>query len=273
MENQLADESQFESGYSSEPTETPEPVKQPEKKQEEQKEKSEANPVEQIDPLKELMARFDKFEASHNNLAGHIGGLQRSQKEIQERLAAAQAATKTVNDAPTQAEVKDAMTDPQEWADLKTAYPEWASATEKIIDAKVGTQPKIDPAEIDKMVSERVAREAASTRQEMIDSHLDAIVDGDWLSEVKSEKFGKWIDGQNEDIKALANSSKMTDAAKMLRLFQISKQTKPEQKIEPKPKEISPRQKRIEASVNPRGTGGHASSTTDMDEFEAGYSS
>lgn len=258
-----ADEAQFDAGYNAqEPTETPVPAKEPEPKAVEPKETKPAEPS-----IKDVISRLEKFEASHSTLAGHIGGLQRSQKEIQERLAAATAATKTVADAPTQAEMKDAMADPQEWAALKASYPEWAKATEQIIDAKVKSRPGFDPAEVDKIVAERVAGETAAVRREMIDSHLDAIVDGDWNAEVRTEKFAKWFEGQSEAVKALGESSKMTDAAKMLRLYEASKKVPA---AEPK-KDVSTRQKRFEAAVTPKGAGGHAATNSDLDEFEAGY--
>lgn len=268
VDNQALDESQFESGYNAqEPAAVPEPAKEPEAKPAEQKEEKSGA----IDPVKALFEKVEKLEARTRNAEGHIGGLNHQQKLMQETLqAASKAATKQVDDAPTQAQVKEAMTDPQEWAALKTSYPEWAKATEQIIDAKVKAQPGFDPAAVDKIVAERVAAETADVRKEMIDSHLDGIVDGDWNAEVKSEKFAKWFEGQSEAIKALGGSKKMTDAAKMLRLYEASKKAPPAPDPA-KEKEVSARQKRFEAAVNPRGAGGHAVTSSDLDDFEAGY--
>lgn len=270
MDNQAADTSDFESGYSNEPTETPVQVKEPEPKKAEPKKEA----AEPVDPLKEVIARMDKYEASQNKLAGHIGGLTRNQQEIHQLLAASKKATENVGDAPTQAQVKEAMADPKEWAELKSAYPEWAAATEKIIDAKVDAKaPKFDQEAIDKLVAQRVAGETAAVRKELIDSHLDAIVDGDWMAEVKTDAFGKWMEAQPAEVKALGESAKMTDAAKMLRLYQASKQAKPVAELAPEPKkDVSTRQRRFEAAVNPKGAGGHAGSSTEIDDFTAGYS-
>lgn len=267
------DDAQFESGYSGAPTETPEP-KQTEKK-EEQKPAQPTAKQEAPDTIKEVIARMDKFEASQNKLAGHIGGLTRNQDEIRQFLAASKKATENVADAPTQAQVKEAMTSPKEWEDLRSAYPEWATATEKFMDSKLATlkaPPALDPAAIDKMVEERVARQASEDRQESINSHLDSIVDGDWEEAIRTEQFGKWLEAQSPEIKALAESSKLRDAAKMLRLYERSKKVdaKPAPTPEPK-KDTSARQKRFEAAVNPKGTGGHATGRSELDEFEAGY--
>ena len=267
--NNQVDDAQFESGYSAEPTETPEPVA----KQEDKPEPAAVAEPQAVDQFKEVIARLEKFEKGHATLAGHVGGLQRSQKEIQNTLAAASAASKTVVDAPTQSQVMEAMSDPEEWAGLKSEYPQWALATEKIIDAKVSQikpQSPIDQAAIDKMVSDRVAGETAAVRTELINSHLDSIVDGDWLKEVNTAQFSQWIDSQSADVKALAESSKTTDAAKMLRLYESHKKAALEQKVEPK-KDVSTRQKRIEAAINPKGTGGHAANVSELDDFESGY--
>lgn len=260
-DSQTSEENSFESSYSDAPTETPAPATP----------KIEANQAvaTTADPMKELIARMDKFQASHDTLAGHIGGLSRAQQEFRNTLAAAQAATGKVSNAPTQAELNNAIKDPDDWAALKKEYPQWAGATEKIIDAKVKAT-AVDKAAIDKAVADRVAGETAAVRTEMIDSHLDAIVDGDWKAVVASPAFDAWIDAQKPEIKALAESSKMTDAAKMLRLFESSKNASTAPAAPSK--EVSARNKRVQAALNPRGAGGHAEGNTEIDSFEAGYS-
>jgi hypothetical protein len=130
----------------------------------------------------------------------------------------------------------------------------------------------LDPEAIDKRVEERVAKQTAEVRQDTIDTYLDNIVDGDWMDEIQKPEFSMWLDKQPEDIKALAASSKLRDAAKMLRMYQKSKVPMKQPELEQK-KDTSTRQKRFEAAVNPKGTGGHASSRSDLDEFEAGYNS
>lgn len=186
------------------------------------------------DQVAEIIARLDKFEKSHNDqyntLAGHVGSWKRSEQEIRQLLAAATAATGKVDNAPTQKQVSQAINDPEEWAELKRQHPEWARATERGMDARIeaylrqNQQSQIDQSAIDRMVSERVAGETAQVRAEMIDSHLDSIVEsGDWVSVVKSPEFEAWLQAQKPEIQALGESSKMTDAAKLLRTFEKSK--------------------------------------------------
>lgn len=240
----------FESAYNTLPTETP--VAQ----------KVAPTPAEKpVDQMKDVLDRLDKFQKSHDTLSGHIGGLTRNQNELRQLLAAGQTATNGVSNAPTQAEVKNAITDPQDWASLKSQYPEWAAATENIIDAKVKSK-MVDQVAIDKIVAQRVAEETGRNRSEMIDSHLDSIVDTDWKKIVTGPEFTKWIGAQTPEVQSLGASDKMTDAARMLRLFEASKANP-----EPAQRNVTLRQKRIEAAIAPRGAGGHSSGPNTEEDY------
>lgn len=257
---QEIDDGQLEAGYSDDaaPVVTPEPVEAP---------PVEEKKPEAIDPMKELMDRFEKLESRTRNAEGHIGGLNHKQKLIEETVQAAKAATHQVLSAPSQAQVKEAIADPAEWNALKEDFPEWATATEKFMDAKLATvkpQP-FDISPIDKLVNERIASQAASMKETFSLVALDAAFPG-WQDDVKTPDFEKWKAAQTADVQKLADSDNAADAAKMLRLFETSKRT-PEVR-----QETITRQKRFEAAVNPRGSGGFSnSSKTDLDEMEAGY--
>lgn len=265
MEDQAADDAQFSAGYDDKPTETPAKTKPQEKPEPEAKA---AEVKEPVDPVKELMARFDKIEKSQGTLAGHIGGLQRSQKEIQAVLSTAQAAAKTTENGPSQAEVKEAASDPAEWASLKKEYPEWAAATEALINSR---QSNFDVKAFEAAVDRKIEGKSAEMQERIIDSALGAFFPG-WKKEVASDGFKAWFATQPDDVKALANSDDVGDSAQMLKLYDTFKKTPPATaKASAKP-DTSAREKRLAAAVTPRGTGGHASSASEVDEFEAGYS-
>jgi hypothetical protein len=262
IETQDAD---FESGYGSTPTETPAAAKPdtPDPKPEP------ATAPEPVDPIKDLAARFEKFEAGHNKLAGHIGGLQRTQQEIQTALAAAQAATKTVADAPTQAQVKDAASSPSEWEKLKEGYPDWALATEKLLDSRM--PPAFDAKAFEDKLMQEMQGKTEAMQEKIVNAALNAVFPG-WAKEAKTDAFKAWLAAQPDDVKALSASDEIADAATLLKLYDASKTAKPAPSPTPTPKpEVSAREKRLAAAVNPRGTGGHASGSTDLDEFESGY--
>src|SRR5674476_1457225 len=128
---EVSDDSQLEAGYSDAPATVPEPVKPP-----------------TVDPVKKLADKFEKLEVRTRNAEGHIGGLNHQQKLLQENLqAASNKAATQVTSAPTQAQVTEAATNPAEWDALKADFPEWSTATEKFLDAKL-SKIKPDPAAI-----------------------------------------------------------------------------------------------------------------------------
>lgn len=261
---------EFESGYTDDNAAEKPPVEEvaevtpePEVKEEIKEEVAETP---KPDPLVEVLSRFDKMEHRLRNTEGHIGGLNHNLKQMQETLAASKAASQQVSDAPTQEQVKEAMANPKEWDELKSDFPEWASATEKFMDARLSKVPAVDETKI-RELEQKLNNETATLRKESIDATLDAVLP-DWDLEVKTPEFSKWMESQSDDVKALAASNSIRDAAKMLRLFSTHKaRSVPE----PKPSNVAARQKRIEAAVTPKGTGGFAPAPTELDEFESGY--
>ncbi|MBV8666736.1 MAG: hypothetical protein JO269_09650 [Burkholderiaceae bacterium] len=191
--------------------------------------KTEVKGDQQDDPQaafqKDVMARLEKFEAGYNTLAGHVGGLRRNEQELKQLLAAAKAATGDVKNAPTQAQVAQAIQDPAEWAALKRQHPDWAEATEKGMDARIQMHlaqqvQQFDQAAIDKIVEERTGQ----VRTELIGAHLDSIVgSGDWIQEINSPAYAEWIKNQAPEVQALGSSDNPRDAAKLLRAFESSK--------------------------------------------------
>lgn len=226
-------------------------------------------PEPKADPLLEMRELIEKQNARIRNTEGHIGGLNHNLKQMQETLAASKAASQQVSDAPTQAQVQEAMSNPKEWDDLKADFPEWSVATEKFMDARLAKVGKSDPQELLKVRTELQAQ-FQQTRKDSIDATLDAVIP-EWDAEVKTPAFGKWMDAQTDAVKALGSSHNIRDAAKMLRLYATHRAKAPEPRQEQK-SNVAARQKRIEAAVTPKGTGGYSQSQTAVDEFESGYS-
>ena len=272
LETQAADDGEFESGYTdaAKPTETPaSDVVTPESNATPEPAAVTPPPV---DPIVEMRAQLEKFQKGHDTLAGHIGNLTRTTKEINDRLAAASAATKQVDDAPSQAQVQAAAGSTAKWEKLKDEFPEWADATDENIDAKISARisaQQTDADAFDRRMSEKVASETAKVRQEMIASTLEVVMD-DWQAEVKSPAFAAWLSAQPDTVKAWAESERVGDAARMLKLYDKAKQATAKPAVT-NAKTADARQKRLEAAVAPRGSGGAAASRSELDEFEAGY--
>ena len=259
MEPEL-DESQLEAGYSDTPAVVPEPVV--------------VEPPKVDDSMKVLMDRFDKLEVRTRNTEGHIGGLNHQQKLLQETLqAASKAATNAVSDAPTQAQVHEAMKNPQKWDALKGDFPEWGDATEEFVDAKINDRmskikPTVDPQVVSKIEAQFDAKLDAARYEDAMDK-LDVSFDG-WRADISTPAFKTWRDAQTPEVQQLGDSRKYSDAAKMLQLYEKSK-VKPAEKTAPVT-QVSTRQRRLESAVNPRGSGGNdVARRTELDDMEAGY--
>lgn len=249
-------------GYESSSAEKPEPV--------DESPAVEATPVVEVkpDPLQELAARFEQLEQRTRKAESHIGGLNENQRLIRDTLEASKA--QKVEAAPTQNQVQDAIESPAEWDELKAEFPEWASGMEKYMDARLKKAPAVD---VDSITTRITAAEqralAAEARAEKIEQssakrELSRLVP-DWQDRNTTEFFG-WLNQQTDEVKSLASSWEPEDAAKVYRLHESS--TK---KPEPS-KAVNTRQKRIEAAVTPKGTGGFTPSRSEIDEMESGYS-
>lgn len=203
--------------------------------------------------LTQAIAKIDKLEGRTRNVEGHIGNLNGQQKTIQEQLAASQLAAREVKDAPTQAQVKAAPIGTPEWESLKSDFPEWADATEKFMDAKLANlQAGVDVATVEAKVAEALSKVTGTLTKEIekriVDTTLNAQFPG-WKNEVNTEPFVKWLQSQNAEIKRLADSDDVGDAATMLSLYKEAKRSNPAQKI------LDKRQQTLQAAVAaPRGT-------------------
>lgn len=158
---------------------------------------------------------------------------------------------------------------------LKDEHPEIAKMQVQAINAILSKQRIGDPA-----AAQALADQSNAMRLEFIDSQLDSVVP-DWNLEVKKPEFHEWAAKQDASVQALIASPKVRDAAKMLRLYaartkaapapvQAASKPAPAPAVSP---QLTARQQRLQAAVQPKGTGGNASPTkTAQDEMDAGYS-
>lgn len=272
----------FEAGYLGKDAPAEKPTQEPEKTAEVTVEPTEAaapavpeaetKPEPEPEPewkkeIAALRAENEKLAQRTRNVEGHIGGLTNAQRLLQESMAAAKAAAPKA-DAPTEKQLASAIEDPAEWKVIEEDYPEFAKATKALMAAN--KQPQFDTEAFQRKVSEQVQGQTAAVRQEIIESALDVVLPG-WTEKVKTDDFQNWAKAQNDEVKALISSTKVGDAARMLRLFS-EHLAKPPAPPAPTPKpQNTGRQERFAAAVAPKGTAGVTASRSDEDEFEAGY--
>jgi hypothetical protein len=183
----------------------------------------------QPDVMAQILEKLEKLEGRQRNVEGHIGGLKTAQQSLHAAMESARKqSTETSTDAPTKSAVAAAATNPQKWEELKKDFPEWAEATEELLGARLATLQTpsggISQEQVDKLIDERITQVSASLREEMVNEHLNEILP-DWKEEVKTPAFNTWLQAQPKSIQDLASSSKVSDASKMLRLFDASRTT------------------------------------------------
>lgn len=223
-----------------------------EQKQGEAKAEPEAAKPTTEELLQQAIQRVEKLEGRTRNVEGHIGGLSNQNRALAERIAAAQSAAKSVSDSPTSEQIKKAVANPEQWEALKSDFPEWSSATEKFIDHKLSSVASVDAAKVNELVSRAIDSARTNITQEVekriVDKSLSAVFPG-WKQDVSSDSFKQWSQSQPEEIRALAASDEVGDAAKMLSLYRESLKTNPVRQIQE-----ARQQKLGQAVAAPRGT-------------------
>ena len=187
-----------------------------------------------------------------DNAFGQLGGLKQRIEQMQSATPAGEAIVLTDED----------------FEEITRDYPDFAVAQRnlmnKVVSKLKGTGSSFDPIAIERIVSEKVAGQTATFKQEIIDSSLE-VVFPDWKREVQSEAFSKWMAGQSADVQALAASDSVGHAAQMLKLYEAAKNAPP------KVAKPSIRQQQIAAAVTPKGIGGHIPAPSEDDDFNAGF--
>lgn len=197
---------------------------------------------------------------------------------IQSGLATAKATAKTMENAPTAAQIDAAAKDPEEWAELKREFPEWTTATEGYIKQALAAE----RADLLKQIPKAEAVDVDGLRRDVDVTVGDAMnrarqlarVDlkyPTWEQDVRAPDgnlnagFAAWMKTQTPEIQALADSVKADDAIKMLDMYydHLKAQAAHQKK-----------QQRLEAAIPARGTSGQRQPTqSERDAAEQAFAS
>jgi hypothetical protein len=186
----------------------------------------------EIESMREKLGGFDKIAEQLRTINGHIGGLTSQQKQIRDALAQAKTLTeKRGGETPTQAQVDAAAESPAKWRQMKEDLPDWAEAVEERLAelAKTTTAaPSVDASklkeeflgEVDSRLS-NLGKDA--TAQARVFAVLDLKHDPDWntswQADVNSPEYDAWFATQKPEVQALAASSAVKDASRLITLF------------------------------------------------------
>ena len=279
MEHELPEDDEFNAGFTQEgagPTTTPEIAKPTEEDKGQVKEpEQKPNPAEpahepkyvqvtedELQRLRSAATAIDEIKAESKRqfdaAFGKIGGMQQLLDQLKSQTPSGQAVALTEED----------------FADLKEQWPELADLTlkgfNKVLDKLKGTGAPTATIDVDKLVAERLAPEIDRVRQEYRTEITDLRLRAhhkDWKTVLNSQDFLAWEKTlPQEEQQKFLTSSDPEYVAEMITKFKTAQQAAAD-----KAKKNSTRQELIEASVAPRGTGGHAPAPSEDDEFDAGF--
>ncbi len=176
--------------------------------------------------VKRRLEALDQLESRLRNTEGHIGGLNKATKriegELQNELAAAKAAAKAVDDAPSQKQIQSAAADSEKWKQLKTDFPEWTDA----IDERLGGIQPAPAFDVEGLrtkltddLSSKIRGEVTAEMEQKLEMRLIDIAHRGWIDTVNSPEYLEWYKTQPQNIQALAESSKAEDAIDLLNKY------------------------------------------------------
>ena len=180
------------------------------------------------DAVKEKLAKIDDIEKANANLLHHVktaeGRVAAMQRELEISRRVKEEVSK--NETPSQKQIKSAGKNPEKWEELKADFPDWASAIEEYVAAK-GVAPSQQPVLDEKKLAGYIDQKLNANKQEMIKnieySKLDDRYE-DWRGTLASAEFSTWFNSQPHEVRELANSNLAKDAAKVIDMFEESKQ-------------------------------------------------
>lgn len=261
-----APDDDFDAGFSGDaaaPTTTPDEVAEPEPIQDLAPEAPAPELAtitkDQFDDLLRKAASIDEMRAENKRLSdtvfGKIGGMQQSLAQLQSHGAV---------------EISD-----DDFAFTREAFPELAvmigDDMKKVVGKLRGTgqATPFDPAQVEQLIAQRLDPALQKVTVDY-ETKLLRAYHPDWKQVVNSEDFRKW--GQSlppGELQAMNDSNDANFLADRIAAFKAVKPSAPP----PSTKVVATRQTRLAAAVAPRGTGGHPSGPTELDDFEQGFNS
>ena len=177
------------------------------------------------EPVRQALARITELESANTQLLHHVktaeGRVAAMQREFQQARQAQQ--TVAPDDAPSQGQMSAAARNPEKWEQLKQDFPEWASAMEEYVGARLSdVQGGVQALQVADYVQEQLATVKADMRVAIEEARVEGKYD-DWRTTVATPEFSQWFALQPAEVKSLADSTAGKDAIKMLDLFSTAR--------------------------------------------------
>lgn len=242
-----------------------------------EEEKTEA-PKEEVPPWK---AEFDsvreKLEHRLRNAEGHIGNLTSQLKTAKEAAKAqAVAVTSAGGEAPTAAQIEQAVLSPEKLKALEEDYPDIAEPIKQLQaavlrqQAELAKRPQFDGESMKTEITGSVEARIAAAESQVAAAEEFAYVrlkHPGWKKTVQTEEFRSWYEQQAPEVKALASSANGDDAVSMLDRFEDHRK-----KARAAAEKAEANKQRLARAETPRGVPTPPATTpSETEAFERGF--
>lgn len=223
-----------------------------------------------LEAISGKVGTLDKIEHRLKGVEGRTGAALEGVHALKIALTAAKEVAKTVDDAPTQAQIDAAAKDPEKWEALKKDFEEWTQATEEYVKRQLAAEraetlkqiPKVDIDGIKKDVGDTVGKAVAKARAEAVKEARQLVMIDQkhptWEEDVHvyaedgtaslTPEFSAWMNKQDPDVKALADSNLARDALKMLDLYYADRKA-----VADATAKAERNKKRLDSAITPKG--------------------
>lgn len=193
-------------------------------------------PAEPADPfgslpqaVKDKLALVDQLLDTTNQLKRHVGTAEGRVAAMQRELDVSKNAAKAASVAPSGGQIQAAQVSPEKWETLKQDFPEWAEATEALLNARIaGLTPQqaqgMTTEDVNTLVQQRTQEIEAKALRAVEEARIEARHE-DWQDVLGSKEFADWFLKQPPETQALANSTKSRDVINVLNDWKKAKAT------------------------------------------------
>jgi hypothetical protein len=215
----------------------------------------------QFDSVNSKLQLIDKQGDRLRNMEGVLGGIN---TQLKTALAAAKTVKEAGGEAPTQAQVKEAMLSPEDLAEMKEDFPKFAAAIEKMekrIAAAEAAKPPVDAEALRAEIRGEFQEKLTKAEQRAEESRQLAAIDAkhpDWEKAITTPEFDAWWKQQPQEIQALHASRQASDVIRVLDAYEVhAKKVKADAEAKAK------QEQRLKGAMTPKGVPASPSTLND----------
>jgi len=167
-----------------------------------------------IEAMNQRLQIIDNLQTRVKQAESRVGSLQN-------QITNGKQAARTVDDAPSKADIEAAAKSDKAWEELKEEFPEWGQAIDGRLAAEraeISKKMGLELTEKLNAIKEEIQRSAPGETGNIQEMILDVAHD-DWREVIRTPEYQTWLAQQPDSIKQLTNSPLAKDAAKVLREF------------------------------------------------------